>query len=82
MKNIRNTAAARAWYYFILALLLVICLWVGWRDFDPRIPQEVVRENIRWIIRSTVQILIQYIIPLGILIFFARKIVANKRSKQ
>jgi len=82
LKTIGKTPATKAWLYLVLLLLLIGCLWVGWHDFDPRIAQEVVRENIRSLIRRTIQIVIQCIIPLGILIFFAREIIANKCSKQ
>jgi hypothetical protein len=37
--------------YIVLAMVLLGCLWVGWRDFDPWTPQDEVRENIRWTIR-------------------------------
>lgn len=82
MTSTSKTTGARARHYLILVLLLIGCLWVGWHDFDLWIPQEVIRENIRWLIRNTVQIVIQYIVPLGILVFFAREITADKRSKQ
>ena len=72
----------KRWLYIGLAITLLVCLWIGWRDFDPYIAQEEVRENIRSGIRRAIQIVIQYIIPLGILVFFAREIIANKRSKQ
>lgn len=81
LETIEQTSTVRAWLYLALALLLVGCLWVGWHDFDPRIGQEVIRENIRSGIRDAIQIVIQYIMPLCILVFFSREII-KKRSKQ
>jgi hypothetical protein len=82
LETIGKISTARAWLYLALALLLVGCLWVGWHDFDPYIPQEVIRENIRSSTRRTIQITIQYIIPLAVLVFFIREITAKRRSKQ
>jgi hypothetical protein len=68
--------------YLVLIVLFAACVWVGWQDFDPRIPQEVVRENIRSGIRGTIQLAIQYFIPINILVYFAQEIIARKQVKQ
>ena len=70
MKNIRQNNHRKVVLYLGLALELLACWWIGWQDFDPDLSQEVIRENIRSGIRGVVQILIQYILPLGILVFF------------
>lgn len=70
------------WLYAILTVVLFACLWVGWSDFDPRIPQGEVRENIRHTIRWVIQVLVQYVIPAAILIFFGREALAKFRRKQ
>lgn len=82
MKSKDASHRSKLWLYAILALVLVVCLWVGWRDFDPRIPQNEVRENIQLTIRWGIQVLVQYVIPGAIVIFFAREALAKFRSKQ
>jgi hypothetical protein len=66
--------------YVLLGLALVGCLWIGWRDYDPRIPQEVVRESIRSTIRRVVQISVQYVIPGAIVVFFGQEAIARLRN--
>lgn len=56
--------------YIGLALVLLACWWIGWRDYDPYLAQEAVRENIRASIRGLIQISIQYVLPIAILVFF------------
>ena len=60
--------------YIGLALVLLVCWWVGWRDYDPYLAQEAVRENIRATIRGLIQISIQYIVPIAILVFFTSEL--------
>jgi hypothetical protein len=81
MKTIQSKRFKKIWLYFGLLLILSASLWVGWSDFDPSIPQELVRENIRSAIRSSIQITIQYLVPLGIIGFFIREIMASRQSK-
>jgi hypothetical protein len=81
MKSIRSKRITKTWLYLGLLLILSACLWVGWFDFDPSVAQELVRENIRSAIRRTIQIAIQYVVPLGIIVFFAREIMASRQSK-
>ena len=71
---------SRLWLYAILALVLVACLWVGWSDFNPWIPQDEIRENIRFTTRWVIQILIQYIIPGAIVMFFGKKAFEKMRG--
>ncbi len=68
--------------YIVLALVLLGCLWVGWRDFDPWTPQDEVRENIRWTIRRGIQALVQYVIPGAILIVFGKEALTRPWGKQ
>jgi len=68
--------------FIILAFVFFACLWIGWRDFDPWIPQHEVRENIRFAIRWLIQVLVQYVIPGSILIFFGKEHVAKRRSNK
>ena len=51
------------------ALALVTCLWVGWRDFDPFVPQAVVRHAIHAGPRLAVQVLVQYVAPVVLVAF-------------
>ena len=82
MTSVDTTHRSKLWLYVMLTLVLFSCLWVGWRDFDLWIPQEDVRANIRSTIRWVIQILVQYVIPGGILIFFGKEALAKLRSNQ
>lgn len=73
MKNIQENNHRKVVLYIGLALVLLACWWIGWRDFDPNLSQEVIRENIRSGIRGVLQLSIQFILPLGILVFFTRE---------
>ncbi len=68
--------------YIILALVLLACLWAGWRDFDPWVPRDEVRENIRSTIRGVIQILIQFVVPGAIIVFFGKETVAKIRGSR
>ena len=70
MNKIKASQHHKHLLYIGLALVLLACWWIGWRDFDPNIAQELVRENIRSSIRGLIQISIQYIVPIAILVFF------------
>lgn len=82
MTSTTTLSRIKPWLYVVLTLLLLVCLWIGWRDFDPWIPQEEVRESIRLSIRWAIQILVQYVIPGSILIFFGKEILAQIRTNQ
>ncbi|WP_153039181.1 hypothetical protein [Microbulbifer sp. Q7] len=67
----------------ILFILLCVCLWVGWSDFQlvkPEVTQEEIRESIRFYIRTGFQIAVQYLIPLAILAYFGKKLL-NREAK-
>ncbi|NCT66005.1 MAG: hypothetical protein GXC76_00015 [Rhodanobacteraceae bacterium] len=70
----------KRWLYAVLTCVLLACLWIGWRDFDPWVPQDEVRENIRSTVRWLIQLLVQYAIPGGILIFFGKEVLARLRN--
>ena len=57
----------------LAALALLACLWIGWSDFDPNVPQDVVRESIRATPRVLVQILVQYVAPAFLVAFLVRE---------
>lgn len=73
---------SRLWLYAILVSVLVACLWVGWLDFNPRIPQDELRQDIRLAIRWLIQALIQYVIPGAIIIFFSKEALSKICGKQ
>lgn len=82
MRSVDTSYHSKLWLYAVLTLVLLACLWFGWRDFDPWIPQEEVRENIRSTIRWTVQVLVQYAIPGAIIIFFGNEAITKLRGKK
>lgn len=65
--------------YALAVLGLVVCLWVGWRDFDPNVPQEVVRETVRAAPRLLVQVLVQYVAPVLLVGFLVSEALARRR---
>lgn len=70
MNNIAKSRRRNYALYTALAIILLACWWIGWRDYDPNLAQEAVRENIRASIRGLIQISIQYVLPIAILVFF------------
>ena len=61
----------------LLLIVLGVCLWIGWSDFQlvkPEITQEEIRESIRFYIRSGLQAAVQYFIPAAILAYFGKKL--------
>ncbi|HRQ64922.1 MAG TPA: hypothetical protein PKZ76_08665 [Xanthomonadaceae bacterium] len=52
-----------------LSAVLLVCLWIGWSDFDPWLSKEDIRLSIRAIIRGNIQWLVQYVIPGAIAIY-------------
>ena len=81
MTSVSTTRRSKFWLYAGLVFVFFVCLWVGWRDFDPMIPQSEVREMIRSNIRRVIQILVQFVIPGAILVFFAKEGLAKLRSR-
>jgi uncharacterized protein involved in cysteine biosynthesis len=82
MTYVKTTHSGKLWLYVILTLILLACLWVGWRELDPWSAQDEVRENIRSTIRSVIQVLVQYAIPGAIISFFGKEAYAKFRAKQ
>lgn len=72
---------SKPYLYAVLSIVLLACLWAGWHDYDPWIPQDEVREGIRSGIRWTMQFLVQYAIPVAIIIYFGKDAYATFRSK-
>lgn len=61
----------------VLLIVLGVCLWIGWSDFQlarPEVTQEEIRESIRFYIRAGFQVAVQYLIPLAILAYFGKKL--------
>ena len=72
--------SVRWWRVGILCAALVLCLWIGWRDFDPWIARDDVREAIRLTIRRGVQIAVQFIAPGVLLALLVRELGAWRRT--
>jgi len=70
------------WVYALLLGVLAACIWAGWHDFNPAIPQEVVRAGIRSTIRQAVQVGIQFILPAIIIYLLVRDGLASIRQKR
>ncbi len=73
---------SKFWSYVLLILVFFACLWVGWRDFDPWIPQTEFRESLRAAIRSVIQLLVQFVVPGAILLFLGREILTALRHRK
>ncbi len=61
----------------VLLIVLGVCLWIGWSDFQlarPEVTQDEIRESIRFYIRAGFQVAVQYLIPLAILAYFGKKL--------
>ena len=72
---------SRSWWVYAVAILALLgCLWVGWRDFDPNVPQDVVRETIRATPRLVIQLLVQYVAPLLLGAFLLTEFIAKLRA--
>ena len=70
------------WVYALLVIALGACLWVGWRDFDPHVPQETVRESIRLGIRGIIQLTVQYVLPVVILLVLVREALVGLHARR
>ena len=73
---------SRLWLYAILTLVLAACLWAGWRDVNPWIPQDEVRQEVRLTVRWVIQVLVQYVLPAAIIVFFSKAALSRMRGKQ
>ena len=78
MTSLRPT---RWWRIVALVAALVLCVWIGWRDFDPWIARDDVREAIRLTIQRGVQIAVQFIAPGVLLVLLVRELGAWFRTK-
>jgi hypothetical protein len=76
-----SSTGYRSWWVYSLAILALLgCLWIGWRDFDPNLPQEVVRETIRSTPRLIIQLLVQFVVPMGLIVFLLAELGAKLRA--
>lgn len=82
MGNTLHQEQGKWWLYAGLILMLFGCLWIGWHDFDPAIPQAEVRESIRSTIRSVIQLFLQYVMPTVIIVFLASLASADYRARK
>ena len=73
---------SKFWLYAFLTLVLLACLWAGWRDFDPWLSQDEIREDIRSTIRRVIQALVQFVVPAAILFYFGAEAAAGLRGRR
>lgn len=73
---------SKFWLYAVLGFVLLACLWTGWRDFDPWLSQQEIRQSIRSAPRWLVQVLVQFLAPTAILFYFGSEAVAKLRNKR
>ncbi|MEF3081972.1 hypothetical protein V3391_07065 [Luteimonas sp. SMYT11W] len=78
MTSLRPT---RWWRIVALVAALVLCMWIGWRDFDPWIARDDVREAIRLTIQRGVQIAVQFVAPGVLLALLVRELETWFRTK-
>ncbi len=64
-----------------LVIALLVCLWIGWSDYDPYMAQEIVRDNIRSSIQGMIQISIQVLLPIAIIVSLVKNATANRRAR-
>jgi len=70
------------WVYLIVVAALVASIWIGWGDFDPYVPREVVQETIRAAPRNIVQLLVQFVVPILLVGFLVKEGLAFARSRR
>jgi hypothetical protein len=80
--NNRSSHRSKFWLYAFLSLVLLTCLWAGWRDFDPWLSQDEIREDIRSTIRFAIRFLVQFLVPAAILFYFGTEAAARLRGKR
>jgi hypothetical protein len=74
-----NTTPVRSAPTVLFAVLaLAACLWVGWRDFDPFVPQAVVRDAIHAGPRMAMQVLVRFVAPIVLVAFLVRQALAHR----
>ena len=74
-----ETVGKSAWAYVAAAIALGACLWIGWGDFDPQVPRATVQAAIRATPRGLVQLLVQWLVPVGLLLFLGRGLYVRSR---
>lgn len=57
------------WLYFLVVAALAACVWIGWPDFTPWVPQAAVQEAVRAAPRQMIQVLVQFVAPLFLVAF-------------
>ncbi len=75
-----STSKKSVFKHLGLIVVLCVCLWVGWSDFEltkPEVTQEEIRESIRIYVRTAIQLAVQYFIPLAIVVYFGKKILGR-----
>lgn len=72
---------AHGWRVLALCVALVLCVWIGWRDVDPWMARDDVREAIRLTVRRSVQIASQFVAPAVLLALLARELQAFWRAR-
>ena len=75
------SSTGKALLYAGLFITLCLCLWAGWRDFSPWIPQAEIRETIQLTVRFSAQLAVQFVVPAAITAFFAKEAVARLRAR-
>lgn len=70
------------WVYLIAVSALIGSVLVGWADFDPNVPQAVVRDSIRETPRLLVQVLVQFVLPIALIGFLVSEGAAIVRSRR
>jgi len=75
-------ARIRGWRIGAMLAALALCLWIGWRDFDPWIAQDEVREAIRLTIRRGVQIAVQFVAPVALVALLLRELDGLFRARR
>ncbi|WP_199611619.1 hypothetical protein [Flocculibacter collagenilyticus] len=69
--------------YALLFCLFWACIWIGWSDYEfikPAISQEEIRESIRFYIKRVFQVSVQFIVPIAILVYFAKRFLHRNAS--
>ena len=56
-------------------------MWLGWRDVDPWMARDDVREAIRLTVRRSVQIALQFVAPGVLLALLVRELQAFRRAR-
>jgi hypothetical protein len=77
-----ETVRKSAWVYVAAAVALGACLWIGWGDFDPYVPRATVQAAIRATPRGLLQLIVQWLAPIGLLLFLGRGLLAQRRPRQ